>query len=73
MAPKKRARTSQNSKTTGAPDNIADVAPVRLELRDWVTTVYQGRHGFSESRKWSTRAARSLTLCRGAGRTQIPS
>lgn len=55
MAPaRKKQRTAQsNSKNAGhLPDNISQVAPVRIELRDFISLVHQGRHGFSEDRKF---------------------
>lgn len=51
MPPKKRAKTAHNAKVT-QPQNVADVAAGRLQLRDWITLVHQGRHGFPEKRKF---------------------
>lgn len=53
MAPKKRQRTSNNNKAgTLVPEKMSDVSAARIELRDWITQCYQGRHGFSQSRKF---------------------
>eukprot|EP00438_Fugacium_kawagutii_P011181 Skav236378 [mRNA] locus=scaffold2027:89794:98542:- [translate_table: standard] len=52
MPPKKRQRTSQSNVKTTQPQHVSEVAAGRLQLRDWITVVHQGRHGYPEKRKF---------------------
>lgn len=54
MPPKKRQRISggSNQKQQVQPLNAADVAPARLQLKDWIDLVYQGRNGYAETKKF---------------------
>ena len=53
MPPKKRQKTSgpSNSKTS-QPQTVSEVAAGRIALKDWISVIHQGRHGFPEKRKW---------------------
>lgn len=51
MPPKKRQKVAANSKYN-PPQSLGDVAPSRLSLKEWISTAYQGRHGFPDTLKW---------------------
>lgn len=52
MPPKKKQKVAQSNVKAAHPQTVADVASGRIQLRDWITQVYGGRHGFLEKRKW---------------------
>lgn len=52
MPPKKRQKLANSNSKANAPQTISEVAPGRIELKDWINLVHQGRHGYPEKRKW---------------------
>lgn len=54
MPPRKRARTGPvNTKSVAsAPDTVADVAPARIQLRDWIDQAYALRHESSVPKRF---------------------
>lgn len=52
MPPRKKQRISSSNLKTSQPQNVSEVAAGRLQLRDWIAVVHQGRHGYPEKRKF---------------------
>ena len=54
MPPKKKAKLlSSNSKGgIAVPEKVEDVSSARLKLVEWIGTVYAGRHGHTETKKF---------------------
>ena len=54
MPPKKKARTSSRGSSAAGPSLPAasDLPEALVELKDWISLAYNGRHGFNEEKKF---------------------
>lgn len=52
MPPKKKQKIAASNFKGVQPQTISEVSAGRIQLKEWVTLLYQGRHGYPEKRKW---------------------
>lgn len=52
MPPKKKARVGNSNVKAAQPQALSEVASGRLQLKDWIGIVHQGRHGYPDKRKF---------------------